>query len=71
MKRLLLFLLVLTGLLSAAGAEEADALAAVEAAYPGATVLVSAQDEDDAVVVLGVGAQSHKRCGLAFPDLAL
>lgn len=68
MKRLLALLLALLMLSLPALAESPSAQSVVMAAYPGATILASAQDADDAFFVLNVGAESYKLCGLALRD---
>ncbi len=68
MKRLLALITVLLVLTVPALAESPSAQSVVTAAYPGAAILASAQDGDDAFFVLDVGAESHKLCGLALRD---
>lgn len=70
MKKLLLFLLTLTLVWAAsAQADTTTPHAALEAAYPGASILASAQDEDDAFFVLDMGdGAPQKLCGFSLQD---
>ncbi len=68
MKRILALLLALL-LTVPALAESPSAQSALEAAYPGATILASAQDGDDAFFVLDMGDYKPRRlCGLTLID---
>ena len=68
MKRLIPLILLLLLTLPAL-AESPTAQSVVEAAYPGATILASAQDGDDAFFVLDMGKYKPRRlCGLTMND---
>ena len=67
MKRMMLFLLVLLALALPALAESPGAV--VQAAYPGAAILASAEAADEAFFVLDMGDYKPRRlCGLALQD---
>lgn len=69
MKRWMLIALVMIGLFSMAAAEEGDALAVLEAAYPGASICASAEDADNVFFVLDTGDYNPpKLCGLRRVD---
>lgn len=68
MKRLLVLIVMLL-LVGAAQAEAPDPRAALEAVYPDAKVIASAQDEDDAFFLLEISnGASYKLCGFALQD---
>lgn len=69
MKRIMLLLLVLLAMMLPALAESPAAQSVVTAAYPGATILASAADGDDAFFVLDMGNYKPRRlCGLTMTD---
>ena len=69
MKRIMLLLLVLLAMTLPALGESPAAQSVVTTAYPGATILASAQDGDDAFFVLDMGDYKPRRlCGLTMTD---
>lgn len=69
MKRIMLLLLVLLAMTLPALGESPAAQSVVTAAYPGASILASAQDGDDAFFVLDMGDYKPRRlCGLTMTD---
>lgn len=68
MKRLMVMIAIMVMVSVTAMAEVPSAQSVVTAAYPGATILASAQDADDAFFVLDVGTESPKLCGLSLRD---
>ena len=69
MKRIMLLLLVLLAMTLPALGESPAAQSVVTTAYPGATILASAQDGDDAFFVLDMGDYKPRRlCGLTLID---
>ena len=69
MKRIMLLFLFLLAMTLPALAESPSAQSALEAAYPGATILASAQNGDDAFFVLDMGDYNPRRlCGLTLID---
>ncbi|MBR3764550.1 MAG: hypothetical protein IKK57_08395 [Clostridia bacterium] len=69
MKRIMLLLLVLLAMTLPALGESPAAQSVVTTAYPGATILASAEDGDDAFFVLDMGDYKPRRlCGLTLID---